>query len=300
MMLEKRNETMATILLAVDACTPFAGLLKTAVMLAAPERATLLGMFVEDVRLLPVAALPFTREIGSLSAACHPLTPGSIDRRIRSIAEGMRRQLALAADQLQLPWEFRICPGSITQIANETDADVVVPGWSGVATFGRRRSLPSMPEARQRLKIGVIDDGSESALHAVSAARRLAAANRIPEVVIFSLTSTSSGNLSTGSDVNAMCTQHTTSETLSSPITLMAAGVEMPVQTVISTKPVVPDQRYALADSIVPVESVSQLIRALRSTRPALLLSGREQTFIDADRLRTELSIIGCPYAITR
>ena len=121
---------MPTILLAIDACKRLERLLPAALLFASEQNAALLGLFVQDRQLLTGAALPFTREVRSNSATCYSLTADSIGKRMLTIAEGMRRRLAKEAEQRQLPFQFEICDGNIWQITNESEADVVLPGWS--------------------------------------------------------------------------------------------------------------------------------------------------------------------------
>jgi hypothetical protein len=93
---------------------------------AAALEAELTGLFVEDVELLHFAGLPFAREIGAFSARA--LDVRTMERRLRSQAEGARRALAAAAEGKPLRWSFRVERGSVLSRVRSAldDADLVV------------------------------------------------------------------------------------------------------------------------------------------------------------------------------
>jgi hypothetical protein len=86
--------------------------LEAAAALAARMEAELEGLFVEDMDLLHLAALPFAREIGIASAMARALDAANIERWMRTVAEDVRRALAAAAGRSTLRWSFRVTRGS--------------------------------------------------------------------------------------------------------------------------------------------------------------------------------------------
>lgn len=178
---------MATILLAIDACTPVEKLLPAAVLLATQHRAGLLAVFVEDIRLTQTAALPFTTEIGMLTGVCHQLTAESIELRLKHIAEEVRRQLAAAAERRRVPWEFRVSRGTMAQILRDTEADIVLAGQSGFALLPVSKQIARRQEAADARCLLVIDDGTAAAKTAIDVGRTLVAANHHSRLVILAL-----------------------------------------------------------------------------------------------------------------
>ncbi len=255
---------MTQILLAIDAWTPLERLLPAALLMASHQHAALVGIFSLDSRLRQGAALPITHEVGAVSAASYPVTAKSIDRRIQAIAESVRQRLALAAEQKQVPWEFRTCDGSIMQVTHETDADVIFPGWnrkfSSMSARGGRRISKSSSGT-----LIVIDDGSPSSTSTISAARRLATNTKLPQLIIFKLNS------------DREC----------------PAG-----ESRIPTRQSVPPG--TMKEILVRAASVEQLLRHLRQSEPFLMLIGRDQRLLENEQLVRDLALINCPVALLR
>ena len=256
---------MTRILLAIDAWTPLERLLPAALLMASHQHAALVGIFSFDSRLQLGAALPFTHEVGALSAACYPVTAKSIDRRIQIIAEGVRQRLAAAAERKQIPWEFRTCDSSILRIMTETEADVFFPGWN-------RKFLTTSARASRRISkpasgtfVVVVDDGSPSSTNVIHAARQLATNTKLPQLIIFKLNSdsecpTRKSRVPTGQSVP------------SGPI----------------------------KEIVVRAPSMEQLIRHLRQLEPFLMLIGRDQRLLENGQLLRDLALINCPVALLR
>jgi nucleotide-binding universal stress UspA family protein len=99
------------ILVALDASPRSLAALATASALAAELDAELAGLFVEDVNLQRLLALPFTRELCLLSGELRPFSRAEIERTWRRDAQALQRRLAEAADPLQVRWSFRVVRG---------------------------------------------------------------------------------------------------------------------------------------------------------------------------------------------
>lgn len=76
--------------------------------LAAETQAEVLGVFIEDTRLLELARLPFALEIGHTSALPRGLELESLERALRLHAEALRRALAAAFEPSAVQWSFRV------------------------------------------------------------------------------------------------------------------------------------------------------------------------------------------------
>jgi len=251
---------MPEILLAIDGCTQLDRLLPAALLLASEQHSALRGVFAQDSALLQGAALPFTHEVGENSAACYPLTANSIARRMRRIAENMRRRLAAAAESQQLPWEFRICAGSILQITTEAQADVVLPGWNAIWSVARTSTSLSTRKTSASPVIVVVDDGSQSSAHVIDAARRLTITAGPHQLVILTMS-------------------------------LTAESPRKEPGAVARGKP---------TEVVIRVASMEQLIRQIRLLRPTVVLLGRDQTLAADRQLQNQLALIRCPLALVQ
>jgi nucleotide-binding universal stress UspA family protein len=118
------------ILVALDASRESQAALEAAARLAARLEAELLGLFVEDVDLLNLAALPFSREVPLLSRTSHILQPEQVERELKSRAAMARRALAEIAAAFHVDWSFRIARGRVETelVAAAKDADLVALG----------------------------------------------------------------------------------------------------------------------------------------------------------------------------
>jgi nucleotide-binding universal stress UspA family protein len=162
--------------------------LEVAIGLAAVLNAEIAGLFVEDVGLMRMAALPFTRELGLTSAVLRPIETADIERALKLQAAQSRAFLEAAAAALNLRWSFQVVRGESVNAALEFTAGcaLVVVGSASAGVIGRsirpagRAVGPSaMPrEAFYYLKarpIVMLFDGSERSLRSLAAAHTLAA-----------------------------------------------------------------------------------------------------------------------------
>ncbi len=118
------------ILVALDASPRSLAALSTAGALAAELDAELSGLFVEDINLQRLLALPFAREFCLLSGQLQPLSRAEIERTWRREAESLQRRLAEAAEHLQLRWSFQVARGRMaTELSLQAQAfDLIVLG----------------------------------------------------------------------------------------------------------------------------------------------------------------------------
>lgn len=99
------------VLVALDTLSRSQAALHTAGALAAEFDAELAGLFVEDIDLARLFALPFARELCVLSGELRPLSPADIERGWRRDAAMLEQRLAEAAGALRLRWSFRVARG---------------------------------------------------------------------------------------------------------------------------------------------------------------------------------------------
>ena len=164
--------------------------LEAAAELAARLEAEVVGLFVEDINLLHLAALPFARELGAGSATGRSLDPVHMERSLRARAEAMRQALAACASRARIPWSFQVRRGDLVEelLATSPDADLLVFGEmeTAIVSPGRaaltqrlllqcgcavlRRGTTAIP----RRPVVLYYDGSPQCRRALSLARRLA------------------------------------------------------------------------------------------------------------------------------
>lgn len=186
-----RRFAIRRILVALDVSPHSLAALDAAAELAARLDAELIGLFVEDVRLLRLAEFPYARQLRYFAAAGAPLVRTEIESELRAQSEQARRALADAAGRAHIHWSFRTVRGEVTAelIAAAREADLVAIGRCGWSMGGRLRvgstalglvagTIPvlvlSGPPAVPYAQVLVHYDGSPSARHRVLAAAELA------------------------------------------------------------------------------------------------------------------------------
>jgi hypothetical protein len=76
--------------------------------LAQELQAELLGLFVEDVELLRLAAFPFAAEVGFPSASRRAIDAGTLERQMRAQARALEEALAAVLGPAPAGWRFRV------------------------------------------------------------------------------------------------------------------------------------------------------------------------------------------------
>ncbi|NIO41266.1 MAG: universal stress protein, partial [Burkholderiales bacterium] len=101
------------ILVALDASPHSQAALRAAAELAAELKAELLGVFVEDINLLRLAALPGAEEVVSALGRARALDPVRLERALRLQAAELRRALESVAAETHVRWAFRVTRGRV-------------------------------------------------------------------------------------------------------------------------------------------------------------------------------------------
>lgn len=171
-----------------SACENLAAL-ERAAELAQRAKVTLHAMFIEDARLLDVAALPFTRQVSLASGASAPLEPGDVEADFRALAGRARRCLEEVAGRLHVDCSFEIVRGDrASALAAAGGSDLLVMETTtrsvgrylhistdcfGAATASGRACLLLGPGKELRKNVLVLYDGSAAGDRAVAAAQAL-------------------------------------------------------------------------------------------------------------------------------
>ena len=173
------------ILVAIDASPQSLTALETAADIAAPLDAELLGVYVEDINLIRLAALPVVQETGEASARTRPLESSRMDRQLRNQAARASQAMARAAGRAQVRWTFTVARGSIEaellQAASKADLFVLGrAGWSGkrrlgstarkLVTAGNNRTMIIERGGRLPPTLMTVYDGSDQSKRALDTA----------------------------------------------------------------------------------------------------------------------------------
>lgn len=193
------REPMRRIVVALDASEDSVAALEAAVRLAEVAGAEVVGVFVEDERVLGAARSPFASEVDFFSGELRRLRSGELERQLQADARRARSVLRRCAERHGVPWSFRTVRGrpdtELQGVARE--ADVITVGVRGRSP-GRGpgstvRFLLKGPDVRvlvvrrgRRLHgaVHVLHDGSEAADRALDLALGLERADRRGLVVL--------------------------------------------------------------------------------------------------------------------
>jgi nucleotide-binding universal stress UspA family protein len=126
------------ILLALDTATHDRAAFEAATALAAHLDAELHALFVEDINLLRLAALPFARETRLISATTRRLQNPDMEHALRAEATRAQAMLATVATRLNVRWSFQVTRGQVAaQVrAAALETDLVALIFSGGAPAG--------------------------------------------------------------------------------------------------------------------------------------------------------------------
>jgi nucleotide-binding universal stress UspA family protein len=126
------------ILLALDTATHNLSVFEAATALAARLDAELHALFVEDINLLRLAALPFARETRLTSASSCSLQITDMERALRAEATRAQATLATVATRLNVRWSFQVTRGHVAaQVrAAALENDLVALTFAGGAPAG--------------------------------------------------------------------------------------------------------------------------------------------------------------------
>ena len=181
------------ILLALDTATHSLAAFEAATALAARLDAELHALFVEDINLLRLAALPFARETCLTSATTRRLQNPDMERALRAEATRAQATLATVATRLNVRWSFQVTRGQMAAQVSEAavETDLIALTFSGSVPAGLAHIAATMetvmqgapcpllmlpPGAAIRPPFVVIYDGSPASVRALRLAGQLAEA----------------------------------------------------------------------------------------------------------------------------
>lgn len=180
----RQNES-ARILVTCDTSPLGTAALDAAAALARRMDAELAGLFVEDINLLRMAALPFAREYALASAMVRRMEAGEMQRVLQRQADALRAALSHAAQALAVPWSFQVVRGALLDSVLEAmhEADLAVFGHTGQFAVMANGQPPAGTIAAAQ-PILTLYDGTQAADRALAAAQALAQGHRSGLVVL--------------------------------------------------------------------------------------------------------------------
>lgn len=135
------TDDIRRILVALDTSHASRAALESAAAYAQRLDAELFGLFVEDLDLIQLAALPLARETGLASATARALDPLTMQRALEAQANQARRALERIARRFGVRATFRVARGHVASelVAAAAEADLVALGLSGQMEMAGRR-----------------------------------------------------------------------------------------------------------------------------------------------------------------
>ncbi len=143
--------SLQKILVALDGSAESMVALETAVSLAAAHQAEVIGLFVEDINLLRLAELPFSREIVLTSADANNLNSQHMSQQLRAQANRAEQALHTAGEEAHVLTSFRRVRGHVplSVVTASMDVDLLVLGRVS-RPITRRLRLGSTAQAALR------------------------------------------------------------------------------------------------------------------------------------------------------
>ncbi len=175
------------IIVALNACRRDLDGLQLAASLAARKGCELEALFVEEVNLINVADLPFTKEVARSSGTEREFDPPRVERAQRASLSQIQQAIDRLHEDLRVRASLRVVRGHFvrTALAVEGDVDVLVLSRRGESGAGKLQAAGWLRTARPAgaQPIWAIVDGTEASFHALQAAAEFAAADPVLLVV---------------------------------------------------------------------------------------------------------------------
>ncbi|NQV22113.1 MAG: universal stress protein [Rhodospirillales bacterium] len=135
------DPSIRRILIALDATAESFAALDAAADLAECLQAELLGLFVEDINLVNLAALPIAREIDLAGGGIGKIDRHTVERQFRMQQQKAQSALAKAAESRRVTWSFRVTRGQVAAelLKAAPDVDLVTLGKGGFPLTRRSR-----------------------------------------------------------------------------------------------------------------------------------------------------------------
>lgn len=281
-MTRTREGTITRILVALDTSPHSQAALEAASKLAAELEAELVGLFVEDMDLLRLACLPFSRELPYAHHAERRLDTSTMERALRAEAEQARRSLATLAARLQVQWTFKVVRGQVVRevLTAAQEADLIFMGQAS-----RRRWTTSRVGSTARTV-------ARQASRTVAILRTGARLGK-PVVVVFDGAGSAVAALATGASLAQEDHQNLV-VLLAPPSPDGAEALEKQVLDWLK------EQRFEARIVALRTPGSAEVMRAIQQVDGRLLVLAGDSTLCTHDALDALLSGTGCPIIVAR
>ncbi len=168
------------IIIAVDALYQSGNVLELAAKLASRKQIEMSVLFIEDVRLINYASLPFAREIDLVTAIDRQLDNLQLMRALQKQAQKTSRFLEQLASQLKIDYSFKVLRGDFINevLSASLETDVLFlskqVGRYEKPRLEKSHSIKSAIPVSGTSTLCVIFDGSPGSERALKLARELA------------------------------------------------------------------------------------------------------------------------------
>lgn len=281
-MTRTRDGTIARILVALDTSPHSLAALEAAIELAAELEAELVGLFVEDMDLLRLACLPFSRELPYARQAESRMDTSTMERALRAEAEQVRRSMATLATRLQVQWSFKVVRGQVVRevLMAAQEADLIFMGQAS-----RRRGATS----RIGSTAGTVAREASRTVALLRTGARLGK----PVVVVFDGSGSAIAALATGAHL-AQEDHHNLVVLLAPPSPDRAEAMEKQILDWLK------EQRFKARILALRAPGSAEVMRAIQQVDGRLLVIAGDSALCTHDALDALVSRSGCPIIVAR
>ncbi|HZD10049.1 MAG TPA: universal stress protein [Candidatus Binatia bacterium] len=270
------------ILVALDTSAHSLAALETAARLASSVHAELVGLFVEDINLLRLAALPFAKEMRWPSSARRVLDEARMERELQIMAAQARRALAMAAEQAEIEWTFRVVRGTVSDEVLNAALEV------DLLSLGRA----SRPLTR-RVRLGSTAQAAAARARGSVLLARKGANPELPIVVTYDGSRAGSRAL--------MAAVHMAQSTDSNLIVLVMTDDAEEAPQLAEDASNLLKNRVAHAEyRYLPTEGEERLPEVLKQEACGLVVLGGESHLLEGERLNDLIDDLDCPVLLVR
>ena len=270
------------ILLALGTATHSLAAVEATTALAARLDADLHALFVEDINLLRLAALPFARETRLTSATTQRLQNPDMERALRAEATRAQAALATVATRLHVRWSFHVTRGQVAaQVrAAAMETDLVALTFSAGAPAGLTHVTATMETMMRGVPCPLLMLPPGAGIHP-------------PFVVVYDGTPASARAL-------RLATQLAQAE--ATDVTVLLAAIEPPVLRRLrsETDALLAGTKVTARYPVFPRPEATAIARAVRAAAAGTLLMAADSPVFDGTARRRLLEELECAALLTR